>query len=118
MEKITYKLLKQLYRVDRLDAEQIKKIVSCEGDVSADPHVIYLRKAKFVDVIVEGGKIDRNTMDSGTQFWCISIEGRDYIENRRREFCMFWIPYLITTIIAAAALAAQILPLLVSNETV
>lgn len=104
MEKTTYKLLKHLYRVKSMRADEIDPFTGHDSKKGENPYKAYLRKAGFIELRSVGGKVENGEIISSVEFWDITLDGRSYIEKRRKGFWMFWLPYGITTIIALAAL--------------
>lgn len=90
IDKRTYKLLKRLYRRERLTFAEVEKITGC-GE-----------KSQNGDKIID---------DLGDREWIgfeITLDGRAYIEQERRTRMNFWIPYAITTAIALMSLIASL----------
>lgn len=104
MEKTTWKLLKHLYHVGSMEKSAIDHFTGHDPKKEANPYTAYLRKAGYIEPRTVGGKVENGELISGVEFWDITLDGRDYIEKRRKDFWMFWLPYGITTIIALAAL--------------
>ncbi len=92
MDKRTYKLLRNLYRVNFLT------------DNSSEMR--YLISQKYA-TLHPSGKTDEIGQELCDGF-CITLEGRAYVEKRRRDFWAFILPYAITTLIALTNLCATI----------
>lgn len=104
MEKTALKLLKALYRVDDMKKCDIDQCTSHDPEEGENPYLAYLRKIGFIESRTVGDKIEGKEIIRGVELWSITLEGRGFIEARRKDFFMFWLPYGITTIIALAAL--------------
>lgn len=104
MEKVTYKLLKHLYRVESIKKCEVDPFTGHDPKKGENLYTAYLRKAGYIEPRTVGEKVENGEFISGVEFWDITLDGRDYIEKRRKDFWMFWLPYGITTIIALAAL--------------
>lgn len=105
MEKVSYKLLKELYRKDELDIKAVNEITGVKKEGQPNPYAINLSKSHLADSFPVGGKVDgEGGFVDGVEHWRITLEGRDYIERHRKELLTFWLPYAITTLIAIAAL--------------
>lgn len=102
MDKISYKLLKQLYKAD-LTAASIAALT--EADTSKpNPYIRALASEGLVSVYSVGDTATGADFADGVEYWTITLKGRAYIEGRRKELLSFWLPYAITTTIAVAAL--------------
>lgn len=68
-------------------------------------YVTYLKLDKLIEEFSIGGEPDGagGTVNSEDRIR-ITLYGRDYIEQKRKDFWAFWLPYAITTAIAIAAL--------------
>jgi hypothetical protein len=97
MEKTAYKLLKKLYRTDSMSVDEVNTFTS--------HYVTYLKLDKLIEEFSIGGAPDGagGTVNSEDRIR-ITLYGRDYIEQKRKDFWAFWLPYAITTAIAIAAL--------------
>lgn len=93
MDKRTYKLLKKLNRVNFLT------------DNSAEMHYLILQKYATLHPSGQTDEIGQGLCDG----FCITLEGRAYVENKRRDFWAFFVPYAVTTLIALTNILATIL---------
>lgn len=104
MEKTAYRLLKTLYKKDMTRSEA-DRFVGINDDHELNRYTSFLAKDGLIDFYSIGQSISEDgTVLDGVQYWRITILGRGYIEQRRKELLMFWVPYAITTAIAVAAL--------------
>nr|DAQ61793.1 MAG TPA: hypothetical protein [Caudoviricetes sp.] len=104
MEKKAYKLLKKLYRKSILSHEEINRLTGFAEDTDPNPYTTYLRVGRYIETVRGNAYIGNNgTLETKT-LWRITLQGRDFIESKRRELLLFWLPYSITTALAIAAL--------------
>lgn len=104
MEKTAYRLLKALYKKDMTRGEA-DSFVGIKDDHILNRYTSFLAKEGLIDFYSIGESISENgTVHDGVQYWRITILGSGYIEQRRKDLLMFWVPYAITTAIAVAAL--------------
>lgn len=107
LDNRSYKLLKKLYRKKKLKFEQVEKITKHEESKSSSVYISSLTKNHFIslwhttEIINELG--DRNWIG-----YCITLDGEAYVEQRRRDRRLFWVPYLITTAIALLSLITSL----------
>lgn len=64
----------------------------------------------LIDSNLVGEKMDRNfnTIEEGVMVFEINLKGRAFVEQKRRDFGGFLIPYTITTFIALLSLVGVI----------
>lgn len=104
MEKVSYSVLRELYKKTELDIGTINTMTNFK-DNEPNPYTQDLLKDKLVSHYSVGAKSDgAGGFIDGTQYWRITLAGKGYIEKRRKDLLMFWLPYSITTLIAVAAL--------------
>lgn len=101
MEKVSYRLLKKLYRHGELDITEINELTKLDADHNY--YAYNLRKYGFADYC-QAEKLNEDGAAELVERWFITLEGRAYVEQQRKELRMFWLPYGITTLIAIAAL--------------
>ncbi len=99
LDNTSYKLLKRFYKENRLSLEAVNAIDK-NGNVSPPSKVEMLLKAGFVAYIFVISDIGEN-IPAALE---ITLDGRAYVENRRRNAAGFWLPYAITTLIALSSL--------------
>lgn len=107
IDKRTYKLLKRLYRRERLTLAEVEKITGHGGRNQRSQCVEALTKAHYISCWHGDKIID----DLGDREWIgfeITLDGRAYIEQERRTRMNFWLPYTITTVIALMSLIASL----------
>ena len=95
MDKDTYKLLKKLYKIDSANIK----------DLAEDENFQYLLEKKYF--VYTNTFIRDEYGDKESEGVKITIEGKSYVEQKRRNFWGFILPYAITTLIAIASLLAQ-----------
>lgn len=105
MEKVSYRLLKKLYRAESMTAEAVNAFTESKEEKKPNKYTTYLSMDKLIESYVTGQESDgAGGFSDGVTHWRITLRGRDYIEQRRKDLFMFWIPYAITTVLAIAAL--------------
>lgn len=107
IDKRTYKLLKRLYRRERLTLAEVEKITGRGERNQRSQCVAALTKAHYISSWHGDKIID----DLGDREWIgfeITLDGRAYIEQERRTRMNFWLPYTITTVIALMSLIASL----------
>ena len=113
MEKVSYRLLRKLYKSDFLDANTVNELTNHHSGNAYNPCLSYLREEKMISHFTKDGKKDGEGGKTGeTTYYKITIRGRDYVERKRKDAFSFWLPYAITTMIAAASLVLTIISLL------
>lgn len=106
MDKKSYRLLKKLYKASHFSYESVAKRTDHPNGNTSDPVTEYLVKNHLI-ALHSTGKISElgEVMHDGYE---ITIEGRAYVEQKRRDFLTFFLPYTITTLIALLSLVATI----------
>ena len=106
VDKKTYKVLKLLYKKKRKD---IQEITSLNESKSPSKYISELYKNRFIEYWISDELIEINGIKDNKQLgYSISLAGEAYVEQRRRESRNFWVPYVITTFIAALSLIASL----------
>lgn len=109
MEKVSYKLLKKLYREGKIDKDSANEFTKHKSRNSNNPYVSYLMSEKLIALSREGGKPDgAGGLLGGVEYIRITLLGREYVEHKRKDLIMFWVPYGITTALAIASLVVAI----------
>ena len=105
LDKRATRLLKTLYKTDFLKYEDIKLLTGYENRTT-DPVVSLLTRYSYIAEHYPGqGDSYGDRKSDGCE---ITIEGRAYLEQVRREFWAFFLPYAITTVIALLSLITSI----------
>lgn len=104
MEKKAYKLLKKLYRKSILSHEEINRLTGLAEDTDRNPYTTYLMVGRYIETVRGKAYVGNNDTWETETLWRITLQGRDFIESKRRELLLFWLPYSITTALAIAAL--------------
>lgn len=99
LDKSSYKLLKAFYKINSLSPHEVDQVIKAERMMDENIVVTHLIRNKFVA---------RARDRQNEPFYHITIEGRAYIENRKKQFWSFFLPYLITTLIAFMSLLGTI----------
>ncbi len=108
MDKISLKLLRKLYKYSVLDRDTINHITMFTlGKNHANPHERELFKNDFVKPIVIGQDSDGFPICDGSLQ--ITLPGRSYIENLRKENFDRRYPKIISTIALIVSIPAFIL---------
>ena len=92
IDKKSLELLRALAKQGEMHRDQLNAILG-EGNLS--DHTTLLMKRGLIE-------------PRGSQL-AITLEGVAFLENRRRQFWNFVVPYTLTTLIALGALLTQIL---------
>lgn len=112
MEKVSYRLLRKLYKADYLDANTVNELTNHHSKNVYNPRLSYLREEKMISQFTKGGKPDGEGGKIGeTTYYRITIRGREYVDRKRKDTFSFWVPYGITTLIAAASLVLTLISL-------
>lgn len=107
MEKITYRVLSRLYRTEKCGFEEIQQITGKNESISPSNYIAALMAAGYIRNWSSSEKMI-NDFDYKPLGYEITLDGRAYVENHRRNIAQFWIPYLLTTMIAVASLIVSI----------
>lgn len=107
IDKTSYKLLRRFYRRQNLTFDEIQKITHFEEKEHASRYISFLLASRFIQKW-NSDEIINNTNDTKRLGYSISLSGIAYVEQRRQDRLHFWIPYLITTFIAAMSLVASL----------
>lgn len=109
-DKVTYKLLKRLYRCGEMTESDVNAITYQPPPGAGNKHISFLMENHLVECDCIGQKIDSNfhAIKEGITVYTISLKGRAFVEQRRRNFLDFLIPYAITTFIAILSLISVI----------
>ena len=107
LDKKAYKLLDLLYKKDRLTFDESQSETHEEEKASSSLCVSALCSEKFISTWESSESI--NDVGDHRQFgYEITYAGRAYVDQRRRDGRNFWVPYLITTLIAISSLIVSI----------
>ena len=107
LDKKSYKLLKALYKSNSLTYDEINCVLKTKTpDSQINKYARNLSRYRLIDLHVLGHDEIGNSLHDGYE---INLEGRGYIENQRRQFWGFLLPYAITTFIALLSLVTTIM---------
>nr|DAG01734.1 MAG TPA: hypothetical protein [Siphoviridae sp. ctSMg55] len=107
LDKKACKLLDLFYKKDRLTFDEIQSETHEEERASSSLCVSALCSEKFISTWESSESI--NDVGDHKQFgYEITYAGRAYVDQRRRDGRNFWVPYLITTLIAISSLIVSI----------
>ncbi len=110
MDKTAYKLLKKINSSREVSKQEIEKMrLFQKGGASA--YISYLQGKKLIPHSDHpNGETPENnfTSDGTPDYYEITIEGRSYLAQRNRDARNFWVPYIITTILAAGSLLISV----------
>ncbi len=109
-DKTTYRLLKKLYSCEKLPQSDVDDFTNSKGQKGYSRHISFLLEDHLIDESCEGEEMDENgrLKKRGITYYRINLRGRAYVEQKRRDFRNFWVPYIITTIVAVASLLVAI----------
>ncbi len=113
MEKVSYQLLRKLYKFDSLDSDTVNKLTKYYNKSAYNPRLSLLREEKMISQLTKEEKAnDGSGRTKETTYYQITIRGRDYVERKRKDAFSFWLPYTITTLIAVGSLALTLFSLI------
>ena len=107
IDKQAYKLLKRIYRKGRMQLSEVSKITGVNEKKQPSNIISELKREKFIFM----WETEQVVNDLGDREWggyAITLEGRAYVEKRRRDARNFWVPYSITTMIAILSLISSL----------
>lgn len=109
-DKVTYKLLKQLYRRGEMTEQEVNSITCPPEPGYGNKHVLFLAENNLIECKRIGEKMDSSfhTIEEGVTVYAINLKGRAFVEQKQRDFLVFLIPYAITTFIALLSLVGVI----------
>lgn len=107
MEKITYRVLSRLYRTGKCRFEEIQQITRENESISPSNYIAALMTDGYIRNWLSREEMI-NDFDYKPLGYEITLEGRAYIENHRRNVAQFWVPYLLTTLLAVASLVVSV----------
>lgn len=105
LDKKSKSLLKALYDVDFLTDSEVCKLTGHKNENTIDPITQHLTSYRFIEIHCTGVSDTGTVLTDGYE---ITIEGRAFIEEERRKFWYFFVPYAITTFIALLSLIGTI----------
>ena len=100
LEKTSHKLLKTLYKKNFLTFDECHKICRT-SDETGNPYASYLLNHGLIELHECGRSGEFNEADYDG--YSITLDGAGLIYTEKRDFWMFLIPYVITTLIAFVA---------------
>jgi len=102
LDKRTTKLLKHLYKKDTMTYAEIDKLLKTTTPENAvNSESMHLSQKGLILRHYVGQNDEGSSIYDG---YTISIDGRAYIEDKRKTFLAFVLPYSITTLIALLSL--------------
>ena len=107
LDNCSYKLLKRFYRKKKLKFEHIQKITKHNESKTPSKYISSLTTSHFI-TYWDTDEIINNVGDMKQEGYCITLDGEAYVEQRRRDRKMFWVPYIITTAIALLSLITSL----------
>lgn len=107
LDNRSYKLLKRFYRKKKLKFEQIQKITKHDEHKTPSKYISSLTTSHFI-TYWNTDEIINDVGDTKQEGYCITLDGDAYVEQRKRDRKMFWVPYLITTAIALLSLITSL----------
>lgn len=109
-DKVTYKLLKKLYRYGEITEKEVNAITYQPEPGCGNKHISLLLENHLIEQKRIGQKFDSkyHTLEEGITVYAINLKGRAFVEQKRRDFLGFLIPYAITTFIALLSLVGVI----------
>lgn len=109
-DKVTYKLLTRLYRCGEMTEADVNAMTYQPKLGAGNKHVSFLMENHLIELKCIGEKVDSNfhVLEEGIMVYEINLKGRAFVEQRRRDFLGFLVPYAITTFIALLSLVGVI----------
>lgn len=109
-DKVTYRLLKRLYRHSEMTEQEVNAMTYQPEPGNRNKHVSFLMENHLIEQKRIGEKMDSkyHTVENGITVYTINLKGRAFIEQKRRDFLVFLVPYAITTFIALMSLVGVI----------
>lgn len=117
LDKESRKVLKKLYRCEQLSIDEINSMTYTPEEYATNKHVSTLLRNGFIEKFQEDEQNPKNELKTKTTYCKITLAGMAYIEGERRGFLNFWVPYIITTVVALAGLLVAIAGLLQSGQS-
>ena len=112
LDKTANLLLKNLYEKDKMTIQEIEHITGTDEMKSTSPQLQLLSEEGFI-FSWENKDVIHDEYDKKYLGYAITIQGRAYIEQQRQQKYQFWVPYLITTVIAASSLVVSLISLII-----
>lgn len=109
LDKKTYSLLKKLYRVKEMSCADARRFTGNSDESRSDEQIDTLVACRFAQSVS-----DEKTNYYGYR---ITIDGCYYVENSKRQVMQFWIPYIITTLIAVVGTTVALHDSLLTDTT-
>lgn len=101
MDKVSYKLLRRLYKCRVLDKADAYKILAATDNGQPEEHISFLKRENLIrERVVNALKDGEGGHIGGEYSFEITLAGISYVEQRHRDAFTFWLP----TLIALAAL--------------
>ena len=107
-DKTTYKLLTALYKKGQLSLKEIDAITGKREEKKQSQYITALLIAKYISSVSQITE-ESEIKAEHTIGYKINIEGKAYVEQRRRDGRNFWVPYAITTFIAVLSLIVALM---------
>lgn len=107
LDKRAYKLLSIFYKKGRLSFDEIQAETNVDERKSRSQYISALCSDRFI-VSWETSESINDVGDHKQFGYEITYAGRAYVDQRRRDGRNFWVPYLITTLIAISSLIVSI----------
>lgn len=106
IDRSSYRLLKKLYREKEMVAEDAWSFVGHKDGLARQcPQISALLSAKFIQGV---DRVVNADLMKASRYFSITIAGMAFVEQRRRDGRNFWVPYVITTILAIASLVVAL----------
>lgn len=101
----TYKLLKEIYKVGTMTQDEVNTFTGHKSLHTLSQAALFLMSDRLIEFLQQNSMKDENgNWKEDPGYFRITILGRAYVEQRRRDLFSFWVPYTITTVIALAGL--------------
>lgn len=107
-DRQTYSLLLDFYKNGQLKFDYLCSKAKHDEKLSPSKYISALKRAGMIS----GWESETVVNSQNDREWLgleITLAGRAYVEQKRRELLQFWVPYAITTFIAISSLIVAII---------
>lgn len=99
LDKKTLKFLKDIRKMKKMP-EDVAKEINKECIAPEVSYISQLSRAGFIVLAVP---------KSGDRYYCLTIDGHAYLEQRTKNALQFWLPWSVTTLLALTSVLVQVL---------
>lgn len=66
-------------------------------------------EVSYISQLSHAGFIVLAVPESGERYYCLTIDGHAYLEQREKTAWQFWLPWAVTTALALTSVLVQVL---------